>query len=112
MNNAVHAYVNIHFYCRAGWCYIRVVQKSNGNVDHSTTVLAEVLGYELWFYVTFVSLAAIYITMLFYLKYKVGIDHSGGLAIANYRVAKHYMTHLQCKTAEGLANIFKKFWEL
>jgi hypothetical protein len=70
VNNAVHAYVKIHFYCRAGWCYIRVVQNSNGDVDHSTTVLAEVVGYELWFYATFVSLAAIYITMLFYLKYK------------------------------------------
>ena len=56
----------------AGWCYIRVVPDSKGAIDHSTTVLAEVLGYELWFYATFVSLAAIYITMLCYIKYKVG----------------------------------------
>jgi phosphatidylglycerophosphatase A len=88
VNNAVHAYVKIHFYCRAGWCYIRVVQNSNGDVDHSTTVLAEVVGYELWFYATFVSLAAIYITMLFYLKYKVRHRSLGRASTSNnYRVA-------------------------
>ena len=48
-----------------------MVPDSRGKIDHSTTILAEVLGYELWFYGTLVSLAAIYITMLCCLKYKV-----------------------------------------
>ena len=59
-------------HCFAGWCYRRVVPNSKGQIDHSTTVVAEVLGYELWFYGTLVSLVAIYITMLCYLKFKVG----------------------------------------
>ena len=58
-------------HCSVGWCYIRVVPDSKGRVDHTTTVVAEVLGYELWFYGTFASLAVIYITLLCYIKFTV-----------------------------------------
>ena len=54
------------------WCYVRVVPDSSGQIDHSATILAEVLGYELWFYATIAGLVAIYLTMLCYLKFMVG----------------------------------------
>ena len=53
------------------WCYIRLVPRSDGKIDRSATILAQLLGYELWVYITFVALLVLYLTMLCYLKYRV-----------------------------------------
>ena len=59
--------------CHEGWCYVRLVPTHNGTVDHSQTIIAHLLGYGLWFYITVVALVVIYFTMLCYLKCRVGI---------------------------------------
>ena len=57
--------------CHSAWCYIRLVPRSDGEIDRPATILAQLLGYELWVYITFVALLVLYLTMLCYLKYRV-----------------------------------------
>ena len=55
----------------SAWCYIRLVPDSEGHIDQRTTVMAEVVGYSLWFYITAGALVLIYLTMLYYLRCRV-----------------------------------------
>lgn len=55
----------------SAWCYIRLVPDSDGHIDKRTTVMAELVGYALWFYITAGALVLIYLTMLYYLRCRV-----------------------------------------
>ena len=69
------------FFLTAGWCYVRHIPASFVNTtggcdpdksyDSMQSVLASLLGYDLWVYIAFVVLPVLYVTMHCYLRCKV-----------------------------------------
>ena len=63
-----------------------------------TTVMAHLLGYGLWFYITVVALVVIYFTMLCYLKCKVSLDIGSGACIFPLKQGHQYRTQARRPT--------------
>ena len=66
----------------AGWCYIRRIPANFVNTttacsdpdqsyDREQSLLASLLGYDLWVYIAFIVLPVLYVTMHCYLRCKV-----------------------------------------
>ena len=64
----------IQFLFSAVWCYIRVVNV-NGTEDYQATLIAQLIGYDIWVYATFFILPAIYFTLMCYLRYRVSHNY-------------------------------------
>jgi len=63
-----------HLFLHVAWCYIRLVPEGNKTYSRSDTLLAQLVGYDIWVYATFIILPALYLTMLCYLRRRVSHD--------------------------------------